>query len=377
MSRAYAFAGKHTKAIETLNDLLSDFPGDEDGFLLRARVYAWDGQYDKSIDDLRFFLSNNPQNTRAWSAIGDVYKWSGKFREAITAYLEWIKNEPEDPEPYIKRSEVFIDYSQARYFNRARNDLRMALDLGGEPKKIDRVIEKLTRIPAPYNWETYASLEMQNFTPERPDWQTYSIGIKYQFKRGSFEAGFQRAARWDMWDSALYGDLYLDLWSKSYGNLRIQTAQPEFLPRMDYLIEIFQTLGVDWELSAGYHLSQYPAEDVNMYLASIAKYFGSFYFRERVILQPISGNINHSHLITARWQPWNIDDYIDLTVGISDTPEFVVAQIADEYFQNTYAGLTLQKFYNTHLGANLLLRYSEEDRGLIQRGFIFKLIGRF
>jgi len=373
LARALAYSDNHTESIELLNGLLSDHSGDPDCLLLRGLVYSWQERFDAAEDDLKQVTGDHPDYVDAWSALGDVYRWSGSPEKAVTAYTRWIELQPDNPEPYIARARAHTD---SRYFPLAREDLHEARTLRGDDDRIDDILRWVARNPASSLWEASLKLNVTTFTPGRADWNSYETSIRREFSSGTLVVTFIRASRWDKWDNALMLDGYLDLWRRAYGNLRVQTAKAVVLQRMDYIAEIFQGIGTGWEVSGGYRLMQFADKDEHVIILSVGKFIKSWYLRERLYLIEDSGRIGQTHSVMARLYIGKIDDYFELILGLSNTPEDLDTEIRDDILYKVSYELTVQKFIYAHLGFSLAGLYKGERKGPIERAFTLKLIYR-
>ncbi|MDP8206948.1 MAG: YaiO family outer membrane beta-barrel protein [Candidatus Electryonea clarkiae] len=376
LGRALAFDGNHEEAIEVLTNLIDSHPDDADAHLMRGRVYAWNKQFDIAEKDLKFVTSDYPEYADAWSALGSLYLWSNRPGLATSAYSRWISINPNSPEPYIARAKTF---RATREFSKARQDLETATELDGDAFEIDKLLRSLSRIPSATMWEGRFNFILNTYMPSRPDWNTYETSVKREIPIGSIALGYKRITRFDQWDYSFYLDSYLDLWRKSYGNFRIESSPDYmFLPRTDYILEIFQGIGIGWEISGGFHLMQFPDLDVDIYLLSLGKYLGPWYLRERAILTTDDGKINQTHLIGIRYYPGNIDDYIELTIGVSKQAQEVTnMEIQNEIFQKASYSLLFQKFLLKNYGMSVSGMYQEDFDRLIERSLIVSLIIRW
>ncbi len=371
LARALAYSGSREEAIRVLDELLADHPNDPDAHLLRGRVLSWGKRFTEAEEDLDFITRNHPDYADAWSALGDLYRWSGRPDEAIEVYTKLIELREDDSEAYLSRARVQME---SRYFTAARNDLQSAAELGGESVVIDGMLRAIARHPSAAEWESSCNISAATMTGEGgSDWNLYDAYVKSELNSGSVALGYIRARRWNKWDDALYFDAYWDLWRKAYGNLRIQTAEAEVLPRMDYTLEIFQGIGSDWEVSAGYHLMQFPSNDASIFIVSAAKYIGPLYIRERTLLDPESNRMNQAYSMLTRWYIGRIDDYIDLDIGLSNASDYG----SGDLFHQSSLRASAQKFFISRIGVQMSGSYIHVKDGPVERGFSLKLMFRY
>ncbi len=371
LARALAYSGNHEDAIKVLDELLADHPDDPDAHLLRGRVLSWGRYFTEAKEDLDFVTRNHPDYADAWSALGDLYRWSGRPDEAIEVYTKLIELREDAPEAFLSRARAQME---SRYFTAARNDLESAAALGAEAVVIDGMLRAIARHPSAAAWESSCNIFTASMTGEDgTDWSFYDACVKRELNSGSVAVGYIRAKRWNKWDDALYMDAYWDLWRKAYGNFRIQTAEAGVLPRMGYSLEIFQGIGSDWEISAGYRLMQFPSDDVSIFIVSAAKYSGPFYLRERTFLDPESSRMNQAYSLLTRYYFGRIDDYIDLDIGLSNASDYGSGNL----FHQTSLRVSAQKFFISRIGTQISGSYIHVKDGPVKRELSLKLMFRY
>lgn len=370
LARALAFSGERTDAILLLNIILEKIPGDPDALLMRGRIYGWNKNYAAAETDILKVTESTPEYSDAWAALGDLYMWSDRPERAVDAYTKYVVLKPDDPQAYISRAKAYVG---TRRFTTARTDLNKAQQYGGDETEIDKILRIILRNPAATAWEVSVL-----FDDNSKAWNSYETAARREFSSGSIMISANGQKR-DVWDSALLTDCYWDLWRRAYGNLRIQTSKAAFLPRMDYLIEIYQGIGTGWEISGGYRRMQYqPAVDI--YILSLGLYTESWYFRERIHLSPASGEINQTYLSTARFYFRTIDDYIELTLGLLNEHHREISFLQPLPITKIIAELKAQTFFGQRIGGMITGGYKRgykqnrlED---IELNLTFKLMYR-
>lgn len=82
-------------------------------------------------------------------------------------------------------------------------------------------------------------------------------------------------------------DLYAVTWPGAYVNTRLIVAPgASAVARADASAELYQVVGGDWELSAGYRRLQFPEHGVDVATVSAARYFGGWYTQARTTMVP-------------------------------------------------------------------------------------------
>ena len=360
LARAHAFSGQRKKAIQLFSDLLFLYPGDPDALLGRGRVLAWEKQYDEAELDLQSVTEKFPDYADAWSALGDVYLWSGDTVKATTTYSKWVELQPNNSASYIARAKA---HRAARRFIQAREDLQAARAKGGNQMEINMLVRSIDRIPGATPWEGFLVYVFQTFTPERPNWHTYSPSLRRDLPYGSVRFVILQTARFSKRDESVALDSYLDLWQRAYGNFYVQTSvNPEFLPKLVYSAEIFQGLGKGWEISASYRNMRWGGKPVSIYGSSVAKYVGNWYLRERTTYVPNADGYGLSIAGFARLYFSTVDDFFEIGAGKGKTLELSNFG-SDHEYDNFFIVARLEKFLNHRMGFVLSTVYENDEQG--------------
>jgi len=374
LSRAYAFGGQLENAILTYSKLFQYYPEDADGLLGRGRVYGWQGEYEKALNDLKKVTSNHPDYMDAWYALGDVCMWSMDNEGAKKAYDRCISLDPENPDLYLSRAKI---YMLTRQFDRARSDIARAQKLGSDPVIISQRLRKLDRQPVGVPMEYSLNVDQQTFDSDRTDWTSFNFSAKRELSKGSVSLQIFQAKRFDLTDEAFIVDSYFDAWSRAYGNARIQiTNDAEILPEYDVSAEIFQGVGLGWELSGGYRLMNFSSERVNIFVVSASKYLGKWNIKARSSIVPKDGKTADSHILTIKRFFNTVDNFLEIALGREK--EFVnFAWLNDVVvIQSDVMSVRYQKFFSSSIGFNFTANLKDDELAGAQRGGSLTLLFR-
>ncbi|MFQ6616433.1 MAG: YaiO family outer membrane beta-barrel protein [Fidelibacterota bacterium] len=314
IARSLAYSGESTQALETYTRLLSLYPGDPDALLGRGRTLAWEKRFAEAERDLVSVVERYPSYSDAWSALGNLYVWSGDLQKARGTLSRWMEELPDDPGPYLALAKV---NRSERRFQKARKNLRIAQEKGGNKEEIDRLLRTLNRIVGATPWEGTFLYTFQSFTQDRPSWHTYAPSIRRDIPKGSVRFVVLRTVRFSQWDDLIALDSYLDLWRRSYGNFYVETStRPGFLPRLVFSGEIFQGVGNGWELSISYRNMRWTGNPVSIWGGSLAKYVGALYLRGRATLVPKASGSTLSVQGFGRLYLDTVDDFVEMGIGL-------------------------------------------------------------
>lgn len=385
LARALSFSGKRDEAVRTYSEMLVRSPGNSDVLLGRGRVYAWMGRWKESEEDLRAVTVKSPTYADAWSAFGDMYLWSDRPQEAIEAFGRWIELKPEEPAPYIARGRA---RRAAGDLAGAAADFESARARGADVRDIESYLASLKPhvqnpeafVPEGYHWSASMSGGMTKFSPIRNDWSDYGLSIRRHFTHGSLAAEWLGARRFQIDDDAWALDAYVDLWKRSYANLRYQQGPAaDLFPDNSWRAEIFQGAGRGWELSGSYDHLQFGNSMTDMYGAGIGKYIGNFYLRGRTLFIPGTGFLSLSHRgIVRYYYAGNGDDYVELSGGWSRGGDLVPRTTgAVIRTKSSSAGISVVKFFHPRWGLKLGASYGDEENSFVERGFSAALYTRW
>ena len=361
-----------TEAIELYSALLHDNPKDPDVLLGRGLVYAWQGRFAESEEDLEAVTLGYPDYADAWMALGNLYHWWDKPRQAERTYSKWMVLRPTESAPYLARAKA---YRASRRFSEARKDLANARELGADLAAVDRLIRDLDRIPAALPWEPTITLDMQTFSDNRPNWITSNVSVKREFSSGSLVLSLIQTRRFSKSDQAAQLQGYLNLWRRSYANLRLQFAsQPRVIPGTDVTAELFQGFGAGWQASGSYRRMSFPDKKVNIYGASLAKYAGEWFLHIRCLIVPgnqesglFVGGAGRRYLGTA-------DDFVEL--GAGHGRETDLTSTGPVIYATNVLTLRGQTFINRRLGIALSGNFNQRAN-FSRRGILLGIITRW
>ncbi len=375
-ARSLAQAGSHDAALKIYSELIKANPRDADALLGRGRVYAWKQMWAEAERDLAEAQKAAPQYADVYSALADLYAWSGRNDEAAGVVNRWIGILPMDAKAFLRRAALNRD---ARRFPEAREDLRQARDLKGDPDSIAKLLRDLDRIPAARPWELSAGFEHSSFPYNREEWIGLSASVKREHRFGSTMLESLRARRFSQWDRAAALDNYINLWRRAYVNARIQAGfDSKFFPKTDALAELFQGFGPGMELSASYKYSGYVNDNSDQYGAGLGAYIGRFYVRAKSVFIPANGGSAYSQQFLSRAYLKTVDDFIELSGGFGKDVLLVgsAAGPAPQDRAIAFIGGRVQKFVRPWIGASLSGSYQDYEGLPPERNVKIQLIVR-
>jgi YaiO family outer membrane protein len=368
LARALSFSGHRNEAIRLYTELLSTRPKNTDLLLARGRTYAWENRWNEAEADLTAVTTQSPDYGDAWSALGDMYLWSERPDDAARAFGKWIAADPNDPRAYIARARA---YRSAGDLDAAGMDFESARAHGAPDSEIDRYLLSLQQrrsepesaAPETYAWLASLSYGYGNYTPVSSEWHDYSATLRHYWQQGSLGFDYLVAKRFGLSDYAVALDAYVDLWPRSYANIRYQYSPNAKLFSDDaYRMEIFQGVGKGWELSGSYDHMDFGDSNVDMYGAGLGKYTGDWYFRWRTLFVPSSAELSVSHHVLARYYfSGNGDDYFEINTGFGQGGEYVSGTDVVKTTRSKSIGAAVQKYITSRWSLKLSAGYSDDN----------------
>lgn len=326
LARALAFAGDHQGAVDVTTELLARFPDDPDALLMRGRVHAWLGQYELAEKDLVRVTELTPDYNDAWSALADLYRWWRKGDQAIAVarrYLE-LANGSAPALMNLARAQI-----AARRFPEARATLQDARQQGADPDVVARMLAQIARVQLPTRYEATAMVDVEKEDGVDDSFQTHSLLLKRQWKRGSLILGGQQFVDDPFGRSDLIGEGYIDLWPGFYGHSRVVYPVDGETPLdLDATVDLTRTLSGKYEVMVGWRRMLFGTTNANIGFVGGGVYLGSWYLRAQVLGSTSETSSGTTMMGAVRWYFYTVDDFLEASyyktshsINLPDTPE--------------------------------------------------------
>lgn len=382
-ARDLASSGQREQAIALYTAMLQQAPGNNDVRLARGRTYAWMERWPDAEADLVAATTAQPDYADAWSALGDMYLWSDRPLQAATAYARWNELRPDDPEPAIALGRA---HRAAGDYDAARAGFTAARARGADPARVDdylaslqqRIADQEALLPAGLRWALRVGGAHTSFDPSRQSWDEYEVSLRRRFDRGSLALEMLQADRFGEHGTAWALDGYVTLWDRAYANVRYQNSSDPLFADHVWRAELFQGVGQGWELSGSYDHLEFDGADTDMYGVGVARYFGNFYARYRMLHVPGVGSGSLSHRAQLRYYyAGNADDYFEVSGGNGRSHEFdsgfgrVVASSHSSF------GLEFVRYLTPHWGFKLGAGFANDVDGYDERSVAAWLYARW
>jgi tetratricopeptide (TPR) repeat protein len=125
----------YVPAIAAMNDLLSEFPGDQRLAFLAGRWLIHQERYSQGIVVLERAVTLEPDYPAALNELGYAYAFSGDFEKGIAAMERYVALQPDQPNPHDSYGEILrlagkFDAALEQYRTSIRIDPNFGSELG-------------------------------------------------------------------------------------------------------------------------------------------------------------------------------------------------------------------------------------------------------
>ncbi|NJN53023.1 MAG: tetratricopeptide repeat protein [Gammaproteobacteria bacterium] len=146
LARALSWAGDHTAAIATYDQLLARFPDDREARLGRATVLSWSNRQAAALAEYRAILTAFPLDMDARRGVGRVQSWRGRYRYAATDMQALLEEQAGDREATVILAESLAWMGRQ---DRAKPVLRDHLAVDPRNERATALLAELDRAQRP------------------------------------------------------------------------------------------------------------------------------------------------------------------------------------------------------------------------------------
>lgn len=222
--------------------------------------------------------------------------------------------------------------------------------------------------PPRWSAELYYDVTQISPSPDEAYWQTVTAGVGRRSSNGSVAVQGLVTRRFEVSDAAVIADVYHDLWSGAYGNVRIGVAPAaEALSRFDAGAELYQALG-NAELSASFRHQSFEVSEVNTLGVGLAYYIGNWYLRPRGLAAQVDESWSPFLAFTARrYLGDTSDNLMELAVGIGEEVLEVAAPASGTgpldviTSGSRFVSLRSQRYFGRRFGVSASTSYSDYE----------------
>ena len=209
-----------------------------------ARTAAGEGRRVEALTMLEQHLAQSPGDVDARLVYGLVLSWEGRYDDARRELRRVLAEAP--------------DYADAR--NVLTNVDRWSRRRGAPGR----------------GWTANVSYSHDRFSDDRGSWHEEAISLSRSTPIGSVVVRGTRASRFSLTDEQVDVELYPAFRPGTYAYVGLGVAPGAALyPRRRGALDLYQSLGGGFEVSAGYRGLQFD-EVTNIYVLTLTKYLGSW-----------------------------------------------------------------------------------------------------
>jgi YaiO family outer membrane protein len=214
--------------------------------------------------------------------------------------------------------------------------------------------------------------------PQWTDWIQYRGFLIRDFSRGAVGLEVAQIERFGQSDEVLVLDNYLELWTRSYANLRVRwNPKPDVLPNADVRAEVFQAFENGWEISGSYWRMDFDEEDVDVLGAGMAKYLGNWYLRQVTLVSWLADQPALSASVAARRFLNPPREYMELSGGLGEEVVVVGPGPTVETRETRFVRTSFQWFFSSHWGLAAAAMYNHFEGAPDRWGLSVGLLSQF
>jgi len=316
-ARDLAFNGERAKAREVCRAIL-DRGFNADVALLIGRTFAWDGEYDSARVYINKVLKYNPDYMDAISAMVDVEYWSENYSKAVEYCNFALQKDSTAQDFWMKKAEIL--YSNEK--------IEKAVDVLENYLKMDpgngEFLKKLRNYRLDLLKNTLRILYTVDFFDaefNRDPWQIMSMSYGRETEIGSVIARVNLANRFGMTGYQYEIDAYPKFTENSYAYVNYGFSQNTIFPKHRFGFEWHQSFPKAFEGSIGLRLMGFENSNVDIYTATIGKYFSKYWLSLRSFVTPGDEETAVSGLLVLRRYFSDPENYLGLWLGYGISPD--------------------------------------------------------
>lgn len=344
VARTLAFSSNYPESKLLCKKILEKNPNYQDVQVLLGRVYFWNKQTDSALIILSKSIRLNPYED-AYIALSDIQRWSGNLLDALKTSEDGLLFFPSSEELFIRKIKTLAeleDYNEAYPIidsligkNKKRSELRQL----AESIKM-KMSKNIFSVGYDYDY-----FDKQFKDP----WHNISTSYGRQTKYlGRFITRANLGNRFASNGYQIEIDAYPVLGKKMYAYINAGYSPSIIFPTYRSGISVYRNFPRAFEGELGLRVLYYSKATI-LYVGSIGKYKGNFWFSARQTLISFeNGNrIFPSYSFITRYYGKTTYDYVTLTLGYGLSPDDRVREVLLEHVtvKNYSMKLSVQKLF--------------------------------
>jgi YaiO family outer membrane protein len=294
-ARSLAIGNERVEALALLDNRLADHPDDTDALTLYGIILSWEGRYDDARKALESVLERNANHGDALPALINIELWSDHAARAEALTSQALRGRPNDPSLLLSRARAL------KALNRTADTadvLDKLLEVDPTNQQAKQLRSDLT--DSQRDWETSFEQSYEWFSDDRAAWLETQLSLKRKTRVGPVFMRISHAHRFSLDSNLMEIEAYPSLRRGTYAYLNAGWS-PDGKLYSGYKLgaELFQGLRYGLEVSGGIRHLGFK-EKVNVYTASLSKYYGTWLFTTRTYVTPAAAGDSVSLQYSAR-----------------------------------------------------------------------------
>ena len=285
-AEVYSYSGQQNVALQELDSLRIEYPGNVDYALARGRLLGQMQQDEEALHELRIATGLAPSYEEVWQLRFDILSRQSDL-EAQAAH-ETLRREAAARFPNSKwlREQQIGEETQWTVLLSASHE-----DLDNDLPNWSHQFVELTR-----ETEDDLRLGFRFGRDVRNDTADVTLGLNAEFE----------------WSSGWFGGTDLGL-----------SGDPDFQPETAFSGHVGRPLGDGWVADLRYRRRDYPTAAVDSVIGTIEKYYGDFRFAYSPGLSRLAGSSSFmNHVMTVNWF-YNEDSNVGITMSTGKEAESI------------------------------------------------------
>jgi len=312
------YSGKRNEAQVVIDNLVFQYPDNDDFALFQAQLFAFDGDYKTALKKLHTLNRKSPSNYDVLFSLCDVSRWIGQYDLSLSFSDSLQKYHPKDIQGKLKRVLV---YEAQQDFDRALKLLSELEKQFPENPEVKTAIERIK--PQSYKNQIGGFYFLTVFNQFDP-WHFGGIDYLRKNKKMPWRIIETAAQRYDKFGNQLEVEAFPRISKKTYFHLGLGISNNiGVFPDYRSHAEVYQMLAKKFEVSIGFRHLNFNHQANFVYTASLGKYIPNNWFYYRIYATFNNGTNSLSHLIHFRHYLKNEDSYLAGTAFTGANPMYV------------------------------------------------------
>lgn len=316
-ARNYALNGEREKARSICRQILEQ-GFNADAALLLGRTYAWDTKYDSARIVFSEVITQDPNNLEVLDASADVEYWSENFSKAVEYCDQALQKDSTAEEFVLKKAKIL---NGAEREEEAVSTLKGFIEENPGNSEAMKKLKEYRLDALKNNIKVSYTLDVFEKGFNRDPWHLVALSYGRKTKLGRIEARVNYASRFLENGYQYELDAYPKFGKKDYLYLNYGFSDNLLFPKNRFGLEWYHSFPKSFEGSIGMRMLYFENSDVDIYTATIGKYFGNFWMSFRSFVTPDPEETSVSGSLQVRHYFSDPENYIGLRMGYGISPD--------------------------------------------------------